>query len=299
MKCFKYKDWLTSKVVLKYDFFIPKGENPLLVGWDSFTEHDMNLIKDEQRRIFEESIQKLFLKYTTHFLDNYSRSLKKEICISNEIHQCEEILKSKVSPRNSQYFKTTYWNVLFLIEDIIKIQAFYLNNIIRGTKFELDFIHPENSKFQKPGFVHESVYCYTLLKYKDWLCTNFFQKNQIQDSTTYSESKKDTVLGTSIKNHFSDLKNEFNNQTDYEDAIRRIEEYFSGNVNLTEKTIFIRKGNIKSLAYSLGEIWKENSSKSISYEYLHFCKSTFTVFYNQKISKKKCFASNLYKYMIS
>ena len=299
MNRFSYKDWLTCKVVLKYDLFIPSGENPVLVGWDSFNEHDINLIKTEQKRIFEESIEKLFLKFKNLFLDNYSRSLEKELCVINEIHQCEVILKAKIPKGNSKFLNTNYWGCVFTSEEIINIQVFYSNNIVRGLKFELDFIHPQNSKFQNSSIIHASIYCHTLLKFRDWLFSNYSQQSQLQETLSYSDSKQRTALGVNIQNHLNDLKSEFNDKTDFENAIKRIEEYWHGNVNLTEKAIFIRNGNLKKLAYALGEIWRENSNQSISYEYLIFCKNTFTIFSNQIISKKRCFSCNLYKYMIS
>lgn len=93
----------------------------------------------------------------------------------------------------------------------------------------------------------------------------------------------------------------FNNNKEYLKAVNLINLFFLGNgAKNIDKPIFIKKGNIRSIAFALGEIWKgQDNNDVITIEYLQYCKSTFTIFHDQRIDSEKPFGTNLYKYMIS
>lgn len=66
-----------------------------------------------------------------------------------------------------------------------------------------------------------------------------------------------------------------------------------------DKSTFVKKGNIKNLAFSLGEVWKSRTNDIITHAYLQFYIDTFSVFSKQKLDSKSVFSNNLYKYSIS
>jgi hypothetical protein len=96
-----------------------------------------------------------------------------------------------------------------------------------------------------------------------------------------------------------DLVSAFNEIEDFEKANSYISNFFNGNDNTIESPIFVKSGNIKTLAFQLGEIWRSKENGTISYEYLLFYKSTFSIFKKQVIDRNNLFGTNLYKYSIS
>lgn len=93
-------------------------------------------------------------------------------------------------------------------------------------------------------------------------------------------------------------KSIFLNQADYDRAVSEINNFFLGESNTTTP-IFVKNGNIKNLAFALGEIWRSNTNEIITYEYLSFYKEAFSIFQNQKLDNENLFGCNLYKYSIS
>ena len=102
-----------------------------------------------------------------------------------------------------------------------------------------------------------------------------------------------------IKNKFQTFKDAFNNDQDYFKAINFLKTFFlSGKISINEP-LFVKSGNIKSIAFALGEIWRTKKNETITYEYLFLYKQLFSIFKNQVIEKNNIFGSNLYKYSIS
>lgn len=106
-------------------------------------------------------------------------------------------------------------------------------------------------------------------------------------------------LDTKIEKNIKDLKSAFNSDEDYKKAINEIVLFFNGKHNKLSKTIFIKNGNIKKLAYALGEIWRSEKNTPITFEYLTFYKRTFSIFHKQTFDKSNVFGCPLYKYSIS
>lgn len=102
-----------------------------------------------------------------------------------------------------------------------------------------------------------------------------------------------------IEEYLGELKGKFNNKEDYLKAVNFLKDFFqSGKVNISQP-LFIKSGNIRKLAFALGEIWRSQKNEPITYEYLCLYKHLFTIFKDQKIDKKSMFGCNLYKYSIS
>jgi hypothetical protein len=98
-----------------------------------------------------------------------------------------------------------------------------------------------------------------------------------------------------------EYKDAFSNVSDFMKAVITINSFFLPNSTKSiDKPIFIKSGNIKKIAFALGEIWRGQAKNDvITFEYLQYCKASFTIFKKQKIEKSDVFGSNFYKYMIS
>lgn len=166
-KNFTYNDWLSGMAVINSRLFIPSGEKPNIVEWDRFNESEKAQIKAKQKVLFQDSVNETLEKFQLIFNENYERSEDKNEFINRELKQCMEVFTSLIPP--SSFFNTTFWDVVFTHVDIIEIQHFYKNVIIRGQVIDLDFIQPPKSIFINKNFIHTEVYCSALWQYYKWL----------------------------------------------------------------------------------------------------------------------------------
>ncbi len=128
-----------------------------------------------------------------------------------------------------------------------------------------------------------------------------FLKDQKNLETNLAvEEVQDTKAELSItEKYLAPYKDVFNNDADYQTAIKEINYFFqTGNISI-KKPLFVKGGNIRNLAFAMGEIWRSQKNNTISYNYLVFYKKLFSIFADQKIDKNHLFSCNLYKYSLS
>lgn len=166
-KNFTYNDWLSGRAVINSRLFIPSGEKPCIVEWDRFNESEEAQIKAKQKALFQDSVNENFAKFQLNFNEKYQRSEDKNELLNRELKQCMEVFTSVIPP--SSFFNTTFWDAVFTHVDIIAIQLFYKNVIIRGQEIDLDFIQPPKSIFINKNFIHPEIYCSALWQYYKWL----------------------------------------------------------------------------------------------------------------------------------
>jgi hypothetical protein len=166
MEVFSYNEWLKGKVILKYDYFISKGMQPILVEWDNFSDADILLIKAKQKEIFNERVAKLLEKYKVTFNEELMSSKDTEEHRKMTVSQIDDIFKG-VFP-TSQFISTEYWNVVFSYMELRKIQQYYKSNIIRGVEVDYTFINSPNREYQKQDENHQ-VYTQTLYLFGKWV----------------------------------------------------------------------------------------------------------------------------------
>jgi len=70
----------------------------------------------------------------------------------------------------------------------------------------------------------------------------------------------------------------------------------NGEIEKLKKPIFVKNGNMKKLAFTLGQIFRGLKNERLSYKYLQLGKSNISIFKGQDIDEKKFNQSNLYKY---
>jgi len=292
-KKYTYYDWLNGHVVLKYDLLITNGEKPKIISWDDFKESDAVKIKKEQKRIFEVRVEKYLQKFKEHFTESYKKSLEKEKLKSEILNKCESILNKRFDVDTPLFF---YDNMVFSYENIIKIQECYLRFIIHGEDVDLNFIHSEKSSYQNTNEnLNNYSYAFAIYYFKDWL-TKEHIANDIDDDITADE----IISKSEINFHLNELRDAFTNNTDFVDAVSRVYCYLNKIEKKTKgRPVFVKNGNIKKLAFALGNIWRHKKNEIIDYNYLVFLKKNFSIFSNQIIDKRAIHDSNLYKYLIS
>lgn len=102
-----------------------------------------------------------------------------------------------------------------------------------------------------------------------------------------------------IVKHLGEYKAAFNSESDYLKAVNAISSFFQAKQNTIKEPLFVKNGNIKNIAYAMGEIWRSKENKIITIEYLQLYKQVFSIFKNQKLNKSNIFSNNLYKYSIT
>lgn len=102
-----------------------------------------------------------------------------------------------------------------------------------------------------------------------------------------------------ILKYLSEFKNEFNCDADYLKVINLVSLFFLSKKIIIKEPIFVKSGNIKNIAFAMGEIWRCQKNDIITFEYLNFNKQVFSIFNKQEIDENNLFGANLYKYSIS
>lgn len=170
MKKYSYADWFEGRLILKYDYFIPKGKKPTLVAWEDFIDADILLIKAKQKEIFNERVADLLEKYKATFNKELSSSHEPNEHIRMTVSQIDDILKPVLSPLES--ISIEYWNVVLSYLELREIQEYYKRNIIRGVEVDYAFINSPSREFQKIDENYQ-VYAHTLYLFRKWIENQF------------------------------------------------------------------------------------------------------------------------------
>ncbi len=163
---YTYKNWWEGEVVLKYDYIISNGMQPVLAEWDNFSNEDISLIKSKQKEIFNERVAILLEKYKATFNKELSSSLEPDEHIRMTISQIDDIFKGVLPP--SEFIYTEYWKVLFSHKELREIQEYYNSSIIRGGEVDYNFINSPSMKFQKLD-ENNQVYAHALYLFRKWV----------------------------------------------------------------------------------------------------------------------------------
>ncbi len=140
-----------------------------------------------------------------------------------------------------------------------------------------------------------------LLRGVAFLLYNKFLINQLTLETLPAEQPepKEIIQGNFIVQHLDNLRSAFNSEEDFAIAVNSINSFFTSGKVTINKPVFVKNGNIKNLAFAMGEIWRSQQNEIITYEYLLLYKKLFSIFKNQNLDKHNLFGNNLYKYSIS
>jgi len=204
MKKYTYKDWLDGKLILKYDYIIPKGETPILGEWNDFNaDEDILLIKRKQKEIFDERVANLLEKYKSVFNKEIEASKEFEEHCRLTLNQIDSIFTGVLTP--TEFIRTEYWNCVFLYKDLCEIQGYYKNTIIRGVEVDYAFINSPRMNYQRQG-VNSQIYAHTLYLFRKWVET--LQSQKIETKTNKPTAPVLGVFCSLINTLGIDKKNE-------------------------------------------------------------------------------------------
>jgi hypothetical protein len=125
------------------------------------------------------------------------------------------------------------------------------------------------------------------------------ENGKIPEESPFGNLKSDQDQLKEFTEYLKEVKKAFSNEEEYKLANSLVQDFLDEKPINIENPIFVRNGNIKKLAFVLGEIWRNKKNGVIPIEYLRFYKQVFSIFKNQEINEKSLFSCNLYKYSIS
>lgn len=172
MKKSTFEDWSNGNVTLIYAKSVFKESNrPNFVTWGNFNEADVIKIKETQKAIFNKTVEKKLEELKSNFFKNYGNSKVKEEFLKIEKQECLNILSLPIPKQKT--IITTYWTVFFEYDDLVEIQDYVNETIVRGIDRGYDFIHSPKSKYQETGKIPSQAYAQIVYDYFEWLKDNF------------------------------------------------------------------------------------------------------------------------------
>lgn len=163
MKKFTYNDWWDGKICLDVSPHLYENEieskNPLSkVKWTDIEEADILLIKEKQKRLFQEQANNLVKELKEEFWTDYKNSKARDVLV--KIKQ-QEIKDKFYSEQGDLQEAINYKN---------DMRDFYRYYFVRG-RGELGFIHSPTCQY-KPYKKYKNppqVYAQALLDFRMWL----------------------------------------------------------------------------------------------------------------------------------
>jgi hypothetical protein len=226
----------------------------------------------------------------------------------------ENKIYSGIDAARKVYFKETY--IRFPIthtELIIDYYKLSLNNFLKAQKKLLGAIYNEQNEKQNFKVIQVEK-TKDLINNKEPI-TKIFKGEILNHLNIYkgylswlNNLNEDVLTGeikpkNEVEKFLTEYKSEFNNETDFNNVVIAISRFLKDEKINFQTPVFVKNGNIKKIAFAMGEIWRSNENKKaneiITYEYLRLYKQLFSIFRNQKINKESIFSSNLYKYSIT
>jgi hypothetical protein len=263
MKKYSYADWFKGGLILKYDYFVPKGKKPTLVGWEDFSDADILLIKAKQKEIFNERVANLLEKYKATFNKDLSSSHEPNEHIRMTISQIDDIFSGVLSPLES--IPTEYWNVVFSYMELREIQEYYKSNIIRGAEVDYTFINSPSRDYQKQDENHQIV-AHTLYLFRKWVKTlpsQQVEEDKEQESTEVSQTKEIILKELESIDKNKGWGYAFVNEKDLKVFVDLLTSYFEYKPFVLPQNIIILKKDCKTrFAKSLSPIHKELSNEN-------------------------------------
>lgn len=242
MKNYTYNDWIEGKVVLGYDYFLKKGmKKPIVVLWENFSKVERDKIKAVQRQLFLDEVNLLVQKFKEVFTARYEASLVKDCFRLEEIKQCEFILKGELP--NMDLITLNHWQAVFKYSELLKIQQYYQDYVVKGMMFNYDFIHANCCKYVDTSIIHSSIYAQAVWEYFNWLqrLESSFKKNTRNSLTApviqlfcalVHQSKLMVMIDESAEDYCQRVCSTFNLK--YTVNVRK---YFSPEVDITKKNM--------------------------------------------------------------
>jgi hypothetical protein len=237
--------------------------------------HGVFLASNLEGKIYsgKEAIRKMWAKDVIPYFPKEEMDLIPEYFRLKQDKYCNEKKQSAGQIFNENKMKEIFRNEeIIIIKNTIEDRRKYLIN--PAIKNEID------------KYTH----------YLYWL--EDFENHVLKEAETGSKNEL-TTNNDFVSIKLGEYKDKFSSEYDYNEAVRIIHEYFNAGKATCKSPIFIRNGNIKNIAYAMGEIWRSQKNEVITYDYLLLYKKLFTIFNKHEVKKGKVFHNKLYKYSIT
>lgn len=199
MKQYKFESWLKGKVTLIYSevSYKEKDDNgkkiePVFVTWGNFSETEAIKIKQMQKLIFDENISLNLEKFKSEFIKRYSKSFMPDEFLELEKQECYNIFYSKIP--NNKFVFNRYWKITFNYNDLVEIQDYAINTILRGNDVCFDFIHSPNNKYQIKNKIPSQIYAKVLFDFFQWLNNDFKGSDKTETHDTLNQNNQNIEL---------------------------------------------------------------------------------------------------------
>jgi hypothetical protein len=184
---YTYDDWWNGEVAFENtEKVIDIGFELKIAFWEDFSEIDALKIKDKQRELFEELVQKELTKGKDNFLKQFQSSLMKGTLLENEIQQCHDIMYAQVP--NADLISLNHWDFSFPEDELVIIQRYVKRNIERGIDDGYDYIHSPFFQHQNKNKIIAQVYAKFIWLYHGWLENNFTYENSNEEEKKQVDS---------------------------------------------------------------------------------------------------------------
>ena len=146
-KKYSFKDWWSGNIILIYSKpnydAKNEAEAPIWVTWDDIIDSDIPKIKEKQKSIFEEEVNKHLPEWKKHFLKRFDKSELPDILLNDELNKFAKIMFGPMQDilennKDGLYFDNNH---------ISEIKNF-MNDKINGASSDFDFVQSRICLYQ-------------------------------------------------------------------------------------------------------------------------------------------------------
>lgn len=102
-------------------------------------------------------------------------------------------------------------------------------------------------------------------------------------------------IGAVVERHLAPFKVAFTKDEDFAEAKKRVIAFFADDLARSNKIIKVKRGHVKTLGRALTDIFITLKSEKISYAFLRYMKSLFSIYQHHELPKTHYNKSTLYK----
>lgn len=99
-----------------------------------------------------------------------------------------------------------------------------------------------------------------------------------------------------VEKYLAPFKEAFLSDADFVDAKKRVKAFFGGRMDVSDRVIKVKRGYVKTLGRALTEIYITQADQAISYGFLRYMQSLFSIYQKLELPETQFNKSTLYKY---
>lgn len=168
-KNYTYDNWWNGDVTLvDATRYFEKGDEPVIVNWEDFSESDVNRIKEKQMELFKAKVNALLNPVIKQFNKRYEASKMKSTYLRDERKQCWYVMFGELP--NYEIVQLDQWRISHTNQYLSDVQDYVERTIKNGIDDGLGFIHSPNCKYQDISKPDSRIYAKFVWIYYNWLC---------------------------------------------------------------------------------------------------------------------------------